>query len=123
MFYSFPKKNKLRKRKDYLRVQGRKTSKFVTGSMVFLYVQNQLDHARIGITVSKRNGNSVKRNKIKRFLRNTIRYCFPLMRHLGYDIVVIPRNRIKKTDLDEAITEMETFIANLDGDFQNKPLI
>jgi ribonuclease P protein component len=91
--------------------------------MVFLYVQNQLDHARIGITVSKRNGNSVKRNKIKRFLRNTIRYCFPLMRHLGYDIVVIPRNRIKKTDLDEAITEMETFIANLDGDFQNKPLI
>jgi ribonuclease P protein component len=49
---------------------------------------NGLVHGRLGLTVSRRVGNSVKRHRIKRLLRE----AFRLSQHdwpMGYDIVIV----------------------------------
>jgi ribonuclease P protein component len=50
---------------------------------------NQLEFSRFGISVSKRIGNAVKRNRIKRVLREILRLADL---NAGWDMVLIARN-------------------------------
>jgi len=89
---NFPKCERLRKRSDFIRVEAKKTSRIVTKHLVILVAANSKDHARIGITVSKRIGTAVKRNRYKRLLREIYRRhkeIFPS----GYDFVLIARKQ------------------------------
>ena len=89
---NLPKCERLRKRSDFIRVEAIKTSRIVTKNLVILAAANSKDHARIGITVSKRIGTAVKRNRYKRILREIYRRhkeIFPS----GYDFVLIARKQ------------------------------
>lgn len=62
------------------------------------FIPNKSPYNRIGISVGKKQGNAVKRNRIKRIIRAAYRLNedkFPI----GYDIVFAGRNNIseKKT--------------------------
>ncbi len=46
------------------------------------------EHARLGLAVSRKYGNAVRRNKLKRCLRETFR--IGSLRNLGVDLLVIP---------------------------------
>ena len=46
---------------------------------------------RVGFTVSKRAGNSVERNRIRRRLREVVRLTGPSVMKAGYDYVLIGR--------------------------------
>jgi ribonuclease P protein component len=88
----FPKSERLRKRKDFIRVETDKKFRIVTEHLIVLAAANSKNHARIGITVSKRIGSAVKRNRYKRLLREIYRRhkeIFPP----GYDIVLIARKQ------------------------------
>ncbi len=84
--YSLRKEEKIRQRADFLHAfqkgEYRKTQHFR------IYISsNRLPHQRLGITVAKRIGNAVKRNRLKRFLREFFRLnkaLFP-----GFSDVVI----------------------------------
>lgn len=69
---SFPKSRRLRKRVDYLKVQNSGNSK---NSRYFVLVWKRKEETvgRIGITVSKKVGNAVVRNRIKRVVREFVR--------------------------------------------------
>ena len=69
----FPKEERIRKRRDYLRVEATKVKRIVTEHIIILAAPNARENTRIGITVSKRIGTAVKRNRIKRLLREIYR--------------------------------------------------
>ena len=69
---SFPKRERIRRRAEYQRCyrEGRRRQ----GELMILYaVDNELGHPRLGITVSRKVGNSVVRHRVKRRLREIYR--------------------------------------------------
>lgn len=84
----FRKDQHLRKPADFARVYALRCvarQRFLT---VFA-APNQVGHSRLGLSVSKKHGSAVIRNRIKRLLREVFR----LQRHdlpAGLDLVLIP---------------------------------
>jgi len=87
--HTFPRTHRLRSKLDFSAVfdAGIRQSR---GPLTVLARPNDLPHPRLGLSLSRRVGNAVRRNRIKRLLRE----AFRLMQHdlpRGYDIVVIVR--------------------------------
>lgn len=57
------------------------------------YLQNDLTHNRYGVITNKRLGKAVRRNRIRRQIREALRLLHPTLRS-GYDVVVIPKPSI-----------------------------
>ena len=69
---SFPRRERIRRRSEYQRCyrEGRRRH----GESMILYgMANELEHPRLGITVSRKVGNSVVRHRVKRRLREIYR--------------------------------------------------
>lgn len=85
-----------------------KKGRFTADSILAAYYYpNGTPYNRLGITVSKKNGCAVERNRIKRIIRAAYRINekkFPI----GYDIVFVGRNNIsekKMQDVDKFINK------------------
>lgn len=61
-------------------------------SFVLIYAQNGLRHDRLGVIVSKRIGNAVERNRVKRVFREVFR-CSVRQNPPFFDILIKPRPR------------------------------
>ena len=70
--YFFPKEKKLKKEKDFAGVF-KDGKRFETDILKFYCKENGLSYSRLGVSVSKRVGNSVARNRIKRIVREWFR--------------------------------------------------
>ena len=68
----FPKEERLRKRREFLSVYKR-GDKVQATYFVFYLLENRLPYNRLGITVSRKIGRAVVRNRIKRHLREIFR--------------------------------------------------
>ena len=68
----FLKREHLRLRRDFARVLGGKC-KAADAVLVVYAARNDLTYSRIGISVSKRLGNSVRRHNVKRRVREAFR--------------------------------------------------
>ncbi len=64
----------------------------VSPSVVMYAKRNGLSCNRVGITVSKKIGKAVVRNRAKRRLREVFRTNLPLLK-TGYDFVLVARSR------------------------------
>ncbi len=62
--------------------------KLVCGGVRLIFATNGLPHARIGLAVSRKYGNAVQRNRLKRQWRESFRASG--IRCLGVDILAIP---------------------------------
>lgn len=71
-FFSFDKKSRILKRDDFLRI-GQKGRRLRTKYFTVLYIENDIGNKRCGLTVSKKIGNAVIRNRVKRRLREFFR--------------------------------------------------
>lgn len=79
----------LKKNRDFQKVY-RKGKSYANKLLVMYVLENDLDMNRLGISVSKKVGNSVVRHHVTRLLRESYR-LHEEMFHSGWDIVVIAR--------------------------------
>ena len=85
----FPARSRLRKRADFARVYARRCS--VSDALLLIFVDaNGLEHPRIGLSVSRKVGGAVVRNRWKRLLREAFRLSQTELPP-GLDIIAIPR--------------------------------
>ncbi len=95
MSSSFDKEYRLLKPKDFQYLK-RGASKIDTPFLRFYFKNSQnkdLGHARLGLSISKKSGNAVHRNFIKRRVREVFRTNF--LRSTSLDILVIASPRLK----------------------------
>lgn len=84
-----------------------------TQSLVVYCLPNRTDVARIGITTSKKVGNSVVRNRIRRLVRENIRLVYDNLKK-GIDLVVVARKADSSADLDSIGKELRFLLNKLD---------
>lgn len=97
--HSFKKADRILKRNEFVQLSqsGRKLQ---NKYFIVLYAPGQFDRCRLGITVTKKVGKAVSRNRIKRLIRE----YFRLNRHLlsGYwDINVIAKKEAANLSSDK----------------------
>ncbi|MCK5349763.1 MAG: ribonuclease P protein component [Desulfobacula sp.] len=71
--FCLPKKVRLLKRAQFLTVS-KQGKKVVTGCFIAIVLKETAQNNRIGITISKKVGNAVERNRIKRIIREFFRH-------------------------------------------------
>ena len=86
----------LRKNNDFKKCY-RTGRSYVNRDLVLYVCGNELDRNRIGISVSKKVGNSVVRHRITRLIRESYR-LHEQMFNSGLDMVVVARSRAKGAD-------------------------
>jgi len=107
----FPKSARLRKRRDYLRMQ--KVGRRLVGRLCCIDVaSNPHPRPRLGISASTRYGDSPTRNRFKRIAREAFRKVAPLLRS-SLDLHVVPRPLAKKVSSLDLEREFLTLLQKL----------
>lgn len=81
---------------------------FANKYLVMYILENQSDKNRIGISVSKKVGNSVVRHRVTRLIRESFRLNDDKF-SIGYDIVVVARSTAK----DKQFKEIESALLHV----------
>lgn len=105
MYYS----DSLKKNKDFQFVYKNGTS-YANRFLVMYVLNNQCKGNRLGISVSKKVGNSVVRHRVTRLIRESYRLNEPVFQR-GLDLVVIARPSAK----GRSYQEIESALLHLAG--------
>lgn len=94
----------IKNNREFARVY--KKGKFFAGKYIVLYVLfNGSDINRLGITASKKAGKSIRRNRIKRLVKENYRLNEELVKS-GYDLVFVIRSSEELPDYYDIKKEM-----------------
>lgn len=92
--------DRLRRRSDFLLARD-SGHKWISDSIILQAAPNNSASVRIGFTVTKKLGNAVVRNRIKRRLRAAVRQVMPLSANAGWDYVLIGRAAALDNNFDK----------------------
>ncbi|MFT3927402.1 MAG: ribonuclease P protein component [Myxococcales bacterium] len=101
----FPASDRLRKRFEFRLVRDR-ARRVHTRSFLVLVGPASVPRARLGITVARQVGKAVRRNRIKRLIRETFRQHRELFPEQA-DLVVIAKNGCSVSCLADVVREFD----------------
>lgn len=101
----------IKKNYEFMRVY--KKGRFYVGKFIVLYVlNNRYKMNRLGITASKKVGKSVKRNRLRRLIKENYRMYEDSIK-TGVDLVFVARNFETIPDFFEIKKEMKFLLKKL----------
>ena len=111
--FSFKREERILKKKEFisLKLHGRR---YYTNNFVVIIRENRGNITRLGITVSKRIGNSVKRNRIKRLIREFFRLNKQKIPK-GYDLIITALKGNNTFDFFKVQEELGDLLLKNDG--------
>ena len=105
---------RLKKRADFLRVAAGK--RWTTPYFVLQTAPAAYDAMAVGFTVTKKQGNAVVRNRIKRRLKELTAQVMPLHARSDADYVLIGRAAAEKAPFAELQRNLEWALRRIHGD-------
>ena len=111
-FFIMKKDRRIKKGYEFQEIIGKKQYA-VNKAFVIYYRKKQQENARVGISVSKKMGNAVTRNKIKRQIRMI--YQDMLTLSLQNDMICIVRNGYLKNTFAENKAMLEKLILKVNN--------
>ncbi len=108
---------RLKKRSDFLKAA--KAAKWAAKGLVLqARVRGDADGPRVGFTVTKRVGNAVVRNRIKRRLREAVRASLAERARDGVDYVLIGRQGTLHRRFDALREDLEAAVVKVHGSIE-----
>jgi len=104
-FYGYPRSYRLLDHDSYMSCYAKGRKYYTPNFIVYVLPQPSAMHCRTGISVSKKVGNAVHRNRLKRLLREFFRQYLH-SKHYCADIVVVVKKQAGIA-LDLRLTEAE----------------
>jgi ribonuclease P protein component len=110
-----PRRRRVRKRVDYLAIQGE--GRRLAGTHYLVFARRRADattDSRLGITVSRKVGGAVTRNRVKRWVRES---CRRMKSELpaGVDVVVVARPSAARAGYGPTARELATLARRLNA--------
>jgi ribonuclease P protein component len=116
---TFPAHFRIRKGTDFQTIfaHGRKASDAV---LVLIALKNDRPYSRLGLSVSKRNGNSVARHRLRRLLREAFRleqWTLPA----GLDLILIPGRAAREASQAAIRSSLVSLARRVERQFREGP--
>ncbi|MGX7112656.1 ribonuclease P protein component [Gemella cuniculi] len=103
------KEYRIKKSQDFDKIIKKRQS-FANRQFVIYYEKNNLEHMRLGISVSKKLGKAYERNKLKRYVRESFKTRKDFVKN--YDIIVIVRAGAKELPFLEFGNSLDHVLKN-----------
>ena len=108
--FSFPKRERVLNRSDFVNAN-REGKRYHTANFAIALRKNRPGVSRLGITASKKTGNAVTRNRIKRLIREFYRLHKPYLPQ-GCDIVIAAKKGAGDLDFWKVREELLDFFTH-----------
>ncbi len=104
---TLPRDERVRRRREFVAIQGQGKKLHTDSFLVFVLPRKQAEApARLGITVSKKVGGAVTRNRVKRLVREAFRRQKTLFPH-GVDVVFVAKRAAVDVEFEQVSREIE----------------
>ena len=104
--FSFPRSCHLRRPSDFREAYRRGRKSHGRGFVIYRHA-NSLEHPRLGLSVSRKRGGAVVRNRLRRRLREAVRLNWRRWELGGEDLIIVAKRGSASLSYDQIVGDVE----------------